>query len=166
MRTPQSVLFNVISCLFFLLPLTAFSAPLESVLKVFQVKTYIDEAGQSEMLVPADSAEPGAILEYVLSYKNTSDSFLRALVATDDLPPDTSYLANSATTDVDSRLEVSIDAGETWEKEPVIRKVRDAQGEVMEVVISPSKYTDVRWVTAGTLKPKQTWVFRYRVRVD
>jgi hypothetical protein len=75
-------------------------------------------------------------------------------------------LANTATTGVSAMRLVSINGGKTFEKEPVERQQKMADGRVKTVVIPASKYTHIRWKAGDALQSKGEQQYTYRVQVN
>jgi len=61
---------------------------------------------------------------------------------------------------------VSIDGGKTFEKEPVTRQKKMADGTVKKVVIAADKYTHIRWKASDALVSKGQQQYTYRVKVN
>jgi len=156
-----------ISCLCLLSAMisTALAAPepLESRMEVYRIEATPEG---EEVAEPVEEAAPGETLEYRITYQNVSDQPLRSLVITGPIPNATNYVADSASTEVESDLVVSIDGGSRYEEEPVIRTRTLAEGTTEELVVGPERYTHVRWQSRGLLAPNETQVFRYRVKVE
>ena len=142
---------------------SATNEPLESRMEALVVQ--LDENG-NERFEPATTAEPGNIVEYRVHFKNVGDSTLSELRVNGPVPANTHYLADSARGATAADLLVSIDGGETFEPEPVVREIRGADGELREVVIPPERYTHLRWTSHTALAPTETLTYRYRVRVN
>lgn len=140
--------------------------PLESLLKVFEVRQVSTADGIEEALVEVDQAEPGSILEYVLTYTNTGDQALSGFVVKNPVPANTSYLTGSDTSSAGSSFTVSIDFGATYESEPVTRIVKDANGDDKEIVIPPNQYNSIRWVVDESLEAGSAMTMKYRVSID
>lgn len=124
-----------------------------------------DPAGR-EVLSEAQEAAPGDVVEYRISYTNVSANPISGLVVTGPIPASMSYVAQSAASPSGERMEVSVDDGLTWEREPVRRLRQNAEGQTVEVIIPPSDYTHVRWVGAGPISPSQSVQYVYRAQVD
>ncbi|UJF17479.1 hypothetical protein L0B53_01540 [Vibrio sp. SS-MA-C1-2] len=135
---------------------------LNSVIEAYRVT--VDNSGE-EVRSPAEEAFPGDIIEYQLVYSNVSEGDLKSLAITGPIPTNTTYVANSNRTKVDSEFTVSIDNKKTFESEPVKRKeVKD--GKEVEVIISAEEYHALRWNTQALLKAGEEQVFTYRVKVN
>ena len=124
----------------------------------------VDAQGQ-EALRQVKKAAPGQTIQYDLTYSNNSDKAFKGLVVTGPIPSHTKYLANTAATQVAAQRLVSIDGGKTFEKEPVKRQQKMADGSVISVVVSPDKYTHIRWKANGALASKGQQQYTYRVKV-
>lgn len=140
--------------------------PLESLLEVFHVNQVATDEGIQETLVNADQAEPGSVLEYVLTYTNTGDGALSGFLVKNPIPANTRYLADSANASVSSEFMVSLDHGATFESEPVTRIVKDENGDDKEIVIPADQYNAIRWKVDESLEAASTMTMRYRVVID
>ncbi len=124
----------------------------------------VTKSGQGEeTLQETDSAAPGETIEYLLVYRNTGKGSLSGLNITGPVPANTVYLAGSALTVVAADLEVSIDHGELWEKEPVKRVRKQSDGSMREVVVEADEYTGIRWLPKEALLPGTVQKYHYRV---
>jgi len=137
--------------------------PLESRLSAFRV---VPASNGETKLETAESAAPGDLIEYHLDYANVSQDPLQGLVINGQIPQGTTYVGQSAFADFNHSLEVSIDGGETWTTEPVIRQVKQADGSVKDEVVPPSEYTQIRWRLQDALQPESELALRYRVSVS
>ncbi|PHR64116.1 MULTISPECIES: DUF11 domain-containing protein [unclassified Alcanivorax] len=137
-------------------------APLSS-----QMDSYlVTHENGKEVVVEAEQASPGDIVEYRLTYTNNSDQPLSGLVITGPIPTNTVYLKDSAATQVSADFTVSIDNGDSFQAEPVTKTVTGENGQSKNVEVSPSDYTQVRWQPKGSLQPDQVQQYRYRVTVQ
>jgi len=137
-------------------------ANVESHLTAHRVIT--DKAGKTEFIA-ADKANPGDIIEYRMYYQNTGDKTIRGLLATGQIPLNTEFLPASDSTDIRARFKVSIDAGKTWDVEPVKRTRKTATGKTEDYIVPVSQYTHVRWVAKERLSAGEQHEYRYRVKV-
>ena len=142
-----------------------FADPLKSVLEAFLVVTEKQNGKEQERLESVDAAEPGSLIEYVLTYTNTSDEPLTGFAIKTPVPNNTSYQADSANASVKSDFRVSIDDGKTFEVEPVKRTVIE-NGVAKEIVIPASEYDAVAWNVKKKLKAEKSMTMRYRVVID
>jgi uncharacterized repeat protein (TIGR01451 family) len=112
-----------------------------------------------ESVAPAESAKPGDILEYVVTYQNNSSEPVRDFVATLPIPPATEYIAGSAKP---ATAKASLDA-RAFDAMPLKRKVlRD--GRDVEEVVALHEYRYLRW-SAPELGANKSLTFVARVRV-
>lgn len=153
----------------FLLGLTSFTTnanagdgPLVSNMDVFTLT--VNGEGKEEVK-PAETVEPGGVLEYRVVYTNQGDLDLSGLVVTTPIPQNTTFLGGSQKTKVSAKFLASLD-GQTFESEPIKRKQKNAKGEIVEVVILPEKYQMIRWVPNDEIGAEESMVFTYRVKVD
>ena len=119
-----------------------------------------------ETLSPATDAEPGQILEYRLAYGNSADKPFKKLVINGLIPANTEYVAKSARSDIQHNFLVSIDQGKTYQAEPVMRLVKQADGTEEKEVVPVTEYSHLRWKSQQALEPKQNQEYFYRVRVQ
>lgn len=136
--------------------------PLKSNMEVYSLN--VNGEGKEEVK-PADTVEPGGILEYKMMYTNQGNSELQGLVVTAPIPQSTTFLGGSQLTQVDSTFLASLD-GELFEPEPIKRMRVNAQGEMEEVTVSPNEYRMIRWVPKREIDASESMVFKYRVRVN
>jgi len=159
---------KLITALVVALPLYAATAtyandPVQGTMAAFVVETKQNK----EKLVAAKDVEPNQIVEYQLTYTNKGESDISGLKVVGPVPAGTVYLSNSANAQQVASLQVSIDGGETFESEPVKRTVVKENGEVVEQIISPEKYTHIQWVPQGAIEGeggKQFYSYRVRVK--
>lgn len=119
-----------------------------------------------EVMRDMKEVAPGQTIQYKLTYSNNSDKAFKGLVITGPVPTNTHYLANTARTKVSSNRLVSIDGGKTFEKEPVKRQQKMADGTVKTVIIPADKYTHIRWKANDALVSKGQQQYTYRVKVN
>ena len=125
----------------------------------------VDAKGK-ELKQVKKKATPGQTIQYDLTYANNSEKSFKGLVVTGPIPANTHYLANTASTQVSAMRLVSIDGGKTFEKEPVKRQQKMADGTLKTVVIPATKYTHIRWKASDTLVSKGQQQYTYRVKVN
>lgn len=125
----------------------------------------IDEEGK-ETFSEAKGVVPGQVIEYRMFFKNQGENAIKQWRPIGPVPVHTTYVANSAITDVRGDLRVSVDGGNSYEAEPVKRTRTLPDGTVEEYIIPPSSYTHVSWNVKERLSSGETEVFKYRVRVN
>lgn len=136
---------------------------LVSNMQAYLVKT---NAQGKEYRQPAKLTEPGQVIEYNLTYTNQTKKSLSGLVVSGPIPANTSYIGRSAKTGVAAELMVSIDGGATFEREPVRRQQKMANGQLKTVIIPPEKYTNVRWNVKQPISSLGRQLYSYRVKVN
>ncbi|PID46107.1 MAG: hypothetical protein CSB47_05985 [Proteobacteria bacterium] len=142
---------------------TAKSKPsLVSSMQAYVVKV---NAQGKEYRQPAKLTEPGQVIEYNLTYSNQTKKTLSGLVVSGPIPANTRYVPDSAKTGVASELLVSIDGGATFEREPVRRQQKMANGQLKTVIIPPEKYTNLRWKVKQPIAALGRQLYSYRVKV-
>ena len=144
----------------------AFAQPAEPLLSSLTAMIVSKDSLGQETLAPAAAAAPGDVVEYQINYTNISPASISGVVITGPIPDSMSYVANSAFAPGGDRLEVSIDNGESWEREPVRRLRQNAQGQTVEVVVPPAEDTHVRWVDAAPIHPSHSIQYKYRAQVN
>ena len=132
--------------------------PLTNVLTQYVIT--VDESGE-ETRTQSEDASPGEIVEYVMSYENTSEGELTGLVVSAPVPVSMTFVADSAKTAEDAVFEVSVDDGATWSTTPVMVATEDGEKEV-----PVSEYDFVRWKPKGSIEGGERWDFTYRVTVQ
>jgi len=139
------------------------AAPIQGTMEAFLVEL----KDNKESLSLAENVEPNQLVEYQLTYVNKGDSNISGLSVVGPVPDGTSYVSNTANSDVDASLLVSIDGGKTFETEPVVRLETKKSGEVVERVIPASKYTHIKWKVEKAIEAdggKQFYTYRVRVK--
>jgi uncharacterized repeat protein (TIGR01451 family) len=143
--------------------------PISVKLEAYIVSTITKEDGTTEeQFTEAKEARPGQVVEYRVVVTNVSDETLPAsnAIITGPIPATTAYIADSATPSSESAtLEFSADGGQTFSVPPIMIKVKNDQGEEVEVEATPDQYTAARWTILQVLEPKQEIIFKYRVTV-
>jgi uncharacterized repeat protein (TIGR01451 family) len=132
--------------------------PLKSELEAFVIT--VDESGE-EVRTEGEGVNPGDIVEYTLSYENTSEMPLAGLVISAPVPVATEFVAASNVTVQTAAFEVSIDDGATWAAPPLMVKT-----EAGETEIDASEYDLVRWLPSDAISGGEVWDFTYRVTVE
>lgn len=146
------------------LPFAVFAeSPLVSTMQAYLVT---QDADGNEVLQPAEKARPKDVIEYRLSYSNASAAPISGLAVTGPVPESTIYIADTAATMARTNFKVSIDGGDTWDDEPVLRLRKNELGEMQQVVVPANEYTHVRWYNAMPLLADAEMQYRYRVQIQ
>ena len=82
------------------------------------VKVVASDDGK-ELFLPADEANPSDIIEYRLTYANSSQQAIRKVSVTDPVPVGTNYVGLTATPPSGVNVEFSVDHGKTFHVWPV-----------------------------------------------
>lgn len=133
----------------------------ESPLAVKLERRKIQLVAGKEMLQSAETAKPGDVLEEVATYINRSSLPVNGVEATLPVPPNTQLVPGSVNP---STARVSLD-GVTFAPMPLRRKVRLADGAIVERDVPASEYRFLRWYP-GKLDAKQSVSFAARFRVN
>ena len=158
---------KILSAVLMVLPLLAVSIahaedPIKGTMEAFVVE--LDE--DKEKLSAATDVEPNQLVEYQLTYTNKGESNINGLTVVGPVPEGTSYVSDTASADVAAELLVSIDGGQTFETEPVVRLETKTSGEVVEKIIPPEQYTHLKWQAENAINADGgTQFYTYRVRV-
>lgn len=137
-------------------------SPVQGTMSAFVVEI----KDSKEVLTEAVDVEPSQLVEYQLTYVNKSKSEINGLTVVGPVPEGTAYVSDTAQADSTANVQVSIDGGVTFEKEPVVREVVAQNGEVTETVIPVDQYTHIQWQSKEVLAGKGgKQLYRYRVRV-
>jgi uncharacterized repeat protein (TIGR01451 family) len=122
-------------------------------------------AGKATRFVPATSASPGDVLEYVLVYTNQGDEPATNAVIEDPVPKGTRFIANSAAGE-GAEITFSNDNGKSFA--PAVKltyEVKLPSGAVERRVATPSEYTNIRW-TIPQVPAGASGKVSFRVRVN
>lgn len=142
--------------------LSAVAQAVTSELAVFSVEA--SETG-AEVLEPAGSIDPGELLQYVVTYKNNTNSALSGFVVTGPVPLDTSYQASSDFISQAATFEART-ADIDWSAPPLHRVVVNEAGERVKERVPAADYSEVRWVLSEALPAQSTLTAQYRTQVD
>jgi uncharacterized repeat protein (TIGR01451 family) len=144
------------------------SQPLEVTLEGYLVTLVTNDDGtKEEKFIAASAARPGQVVEYRVIVTNVSNETVPAsnTMIVGPVPDTTTYLADSASSGAEARLEFSADGGRTFAEKPLFEKTNE-QGEKELVVALPEDYTATRWALLMPLGPAQSLTFTYRVTVN
>lgn len=103
-----------------------------------KVKT---DAEGKEVLIAADTAKPGEVIQYDAVYLNKSRKEIHNLAPTLPIPAGMEFVAESAKP---APASASVD-GKTFEAFPLVRKVTKPDGRIEEVPVPLSEYRALRW---------------------
>ncbi|GIW22049.1 MAG: hypothetical protein KatS3mg068_1056 [Candidatus Sericytochromatia bacterium] len=111
-----------------------------------------------EIYESADKAQPGDTLVYRIVLTNVGDSEARKLQPVGNIPEGTTYIKEKYLYEALFSLD-----GKTFDKEPKI-KVREGNKEVLKPA-TPDMYKKIKWLIDKPLKPNQTLVISYKVKL-
>src|SRR5262245_7766359 len=114
-----------------------------------------------EVLVPADKAHPGELIEYRALYRNDGKGEARGLMATLPIPLGTQYVPGSALPRV---VQASLD-GRSFAPAPLKRVEKLPDGRTVEREVPVAEYRALRW-PLGALPAKQSRTVTARVRIE
>ncbi len=142
---PKKIILAAITLL--LLPSLAWAEP-KVELKVEarkEVKTV--ENGQEVIkLLPADTVQPGQVIQYTIYYTNTGDEAATKVVVNNPIPKGTVYLAETAY-GYGSKITFSADGGKTFGPPETLKvTVVRADGSKTTRRAMAAEYTHIRWV--------------------
>jgi uncharacterized repeat protein (TIGR01451 family) len=130
--------------------------PLSATLEAHKISVAADG---SERQAPAQGAAPGDLIEYRATYRNSSSTVLRGVVATLPVPADCEYVAGTAA----RGAQASVD-GKNFTSLPLMRRVRLADGREQMQQVPVSEYRFLRW-TLGDIAANGASTVTARVRV-
>lgn len=113
-------------------------ATLTSELQVWNV---VRKADGAEALLPAQSVKPGDVLQYTAVYRNADSRAVSRLVASLPIPAGTELVGASA---VPREVQASLD-GKVYAAAPLMRKLRRADGQLVDVPVPLTEYRYLRW---------------------
>ena len=119
----------------------------------------------SELLLPADKAQPKDIIEYKLIYKNDGSSPLKNITITDPIPAGTVYISRSASNPTIGEVRFSIDGGKNYQPWPILIMKKTGSGEEEWTEAEPEMVTHIRWAVNSTIAPEREIVTSYRACV-
>jgi uncharacterized repeat protein (TIGR01451 family) len=137
------------------------------VISIAQSKEVVEtkSGARTTRMTPTDTASPGDVVEYVLSYANQGDELAKDAVVDDQIPKGTTYIANSASAE-GAELTFSSDGGKTFAKPVKLTyEFRSPSGAVEKRVATPAEYTHIRW-TIKQVPPGGTGKVAFRVKVN
>ena len=131
--------------------LTLAQTPSE-VLSTLAVSRIVLMADGKEISESAATAKPGDILEYIVEYRNGGKTTARQLEATLPIPSGTEFLPEWAKP---AGAMASLD-GAKFEPIPLKRKVKQADGKLVEQLIPYVEYRYLRWPAQDLAAGKNT----------
>jgi uncharacterized repeat protein (TIGR01451 family) len=132
-----------------------------------QAKEMIEAKGSANtpQLVSTQTASPGDVLQYELTFTNKGDEAAQDAMIDDPIPGGTTFVANSAS-DAGAQVTYSCDGGKTFETADRLRcEIRLASGEIAGHAAKPNEYTHVRW-KLKRVAPGASGVLTFRVSVN
>ena len=126
-----------------------------------QVKVIKGDDGK-EQFVDAATVKPGDVIEYRAVYANRSKKPVTGLVATLPIPSGTEYVPKSAHADEHAAQAATVDG--RFGSEPLMRKVKLADGRERQEPVPYSEYRTLRW-TLGQLPAEGAVTVKARARV-
>jgi len=119
-------------------------------ISIAQAKEVVETSGPSNSkttrMVPTQSAVPGDVVQYTLTYANKGDEAANEAVIDDPIPKGTTFIANSATGE-GADVSFSSDGGKSFAKPVKLTyEIRLPSGEVQKRVATASDYTHIRFI--------------------
>ena len=114
-----------------------------------------------------ETARPGDVLRYRLSFTNRTDGPVRGVVLSNPIPSTIAFVGGSVRSSRDDvQVEYSVDGGRTWSAEPTEEVL--VNGSRVRRPIPPERFTNVRWTVSGLVQPRATVTADYdtRIRLD
>ena len=119
----------------------------------------------NEVFRPAETVDPGEIIEYRIAHLNQSSQALSGFTIAGPIPNGTQYVAESASVEDGTLFEVKL-PNEDWQSEPAYKTIINEAGEEERVIADPSEYVTIRWSLLEALPDQSTAESTYRVRVN
>lgn len=120
----------------------------------------VGKRAQTEVLEPADRIKPGEVIEYQVSYRNTTNHLVRQLNATLPVPAETEYIPNTASP---QGVQASLD-GVSYQAVPLYRMVKLPNGQTEKREVPVAEYRSLRW-SLGDLPANQKMTVSARMRL-
>ena len=141
---------------------TANAQQVASELAVARVVKAPDANGRpgAEQLVDAAAVKPGDLLQYTTTFRNTGTLPARRLAATLPIPLGTEFVT---VPEAAGQVHASLN-GTAFEPVPLMRKVKQPDGQLRAVPVPLAEYRALRW-PEHEIAPGQTFTTRARVRV-
>ena len=137
------------------------AAPAKGSVAVELTAQRVTKAQGKEVLVPADEAKPGELIEYRALYRNDGAGEAKGLMATLPIPRGTQYVAGSA---LPRGVQASLD-GHTFAPVPLKRTVKTPDGRSVVQEVPVAEYRALRW-PLGALPSRDQRTVSARVRVE
>jgi uncharacterized repeat protein (TIGR01451 family) len=140
---------------------TSLAKPAAGTVAVELTANRVTKAQGKEVLVPAEQAKPGELIEYRALYRNDGASEAKGLLATLPIPRGTQYVAGSA---LPRGVQASLD-GRAFAAVPLKRTVRLPDGRTVVQDVPVAEYRVLRW-PLGALPARDKRTVSARVRVE
>jgi hypothetical protein len=114
----------------------------------------------TESLRSAAEVKPNDLLQYAASYVNSGPNPVKHLVASLPIPPGTQWVDASAV----PRTVLASTDGKLFLPTPLMRRVKDASGRLIDQPVPLSEYRALRWAEQ-VVAPGATYTVSARVRV-
>lgn len=144
------------------------TSPLKLVLELDRVTTVQEDGKTVEKLVDATAGvQTGDVLVQQATASNVSKSTLNRIAVNVPVPANTVYSGQPTPAGNALALEFSYDGGKTFGVAPlreVVEVKENGKTVKKQVVVPPSRYTNVRW-TIASLNPDESRKLSFRVKV-
>lgn len=139
--------------------------PLSLTMTGYLVVTETENGKLVKKLHPlTENVMPGHTIQYDINGKNESDQPLKNVIADGKIPQGTTYNDGSAVSSIPATILFSIDNGNTFEKPPIVIKVKQPDGKEIEKTVDPDQYTNIRFIIKQ-LDAGKNFVGSYEVTV-
>ena len=100
---------------------------------------------KEKKMIEVKTIEPGDVIFYTMSYKNSGDEAATNAVMDDPIPKGTVYIPGSVFGQ-DAEVTFSIDGGKTFKKPSLLTyEVKNQSGKIEKRSATPEEYTNIRW---------------------
>lgn len=118
-----------------------------------QVTTMV-EGREQISYIPVAQVNPGNRVRYDVSYTNISSEEVHNFAIVDPIPAGVVYLSDQG--DGNTTTLFSIDKGFSYSEAPLFHEVRDREsGLIKKEEVGADKYTHIKWLFKGAIKPGQ-----------
>ena len=153
------------------LSIAGFAAAADALSSEFSFRVVETNAEGEEVLVERESIRPGEMISYELRHENMTDGAIAGLVIAAPVPDGVSLAFGSEITSVAAVFEVQAEMdpeleGLEWSTVPAVRKVIDADGNLVEEPLPEEAVAAVRWTLLEPLEAGDSAFNSYRVRLN
>lgn len=153
------------------LSLVATTASAEALESLFSFRIVETDAAGAETLVERSAVKPGEVIHYELRHENRTEEGMAGLVIAAPIPAGVTLTLEGAASSLPAVFEVQAEMdpeseGLEWSTLPALRRVADANGDLVEEPLPAEEIVAVRWSLSEALEAGAAALNSYRVRVN